>query len=181
MDIREQIGIKVYSQEEAPEEAKEGELWLDLDEEASGSGSSADIPTFNLTEMGLPVLSLDGTKAEVETDTAALRAALSSGLIKVTLNVYFNGYPVTVTAIDRAHYVDAEDTYQVCTMLHTTRKGAHYMHLGVFNIHSTYISACVLPVAQEGKTPVKGEDYWTEEDVAEIKSYVDDAILGGEW
>jgi hypothetical protein len=32
-----------------------------------------------------------------------------------------------------------------------------------------------------GKTPVKGTDYWTEADIAEIKSYVDDAILGGAW
>ena len=32
-----------------------------------------------------------------------------------------------------------------------------------------------------GSTPVKGTDYWTEEDKAEIKSYVDEAILGGEW
>lgn len=30
-------------------------------------------------------------------------------------------------------------------------------------------------------TPVRGEDYWTEEDKAEIKSYVDEAILGGKW
>lgn len=132
------------------------------------SGGSCEIPAFNLTEMGLPVLSLDGTRAEVETDTTALRAALSSGLVKVTLNVYFNGYPVTVTAIDRAHYVDAEDTYQVCTMLHTSRNDAHYMHLGVFNVRSTDISACILPVAQEGKTPEKGVDYWTEADKTEM-------------
>ena len=32
-----------------------------------------------------------------------------------------------------------------------------------------------------GYTPVRGTDYWTEEDIAIIKSYVDDAILGGEW
>lgn len=32
-----------------------------------------------------------------------------------------------------------------------------------------------------GTTPVKGTDYWTEADKAEIKSYVDDAILGGAW
>ena len=30
-------------------------------------------------------------------------------------------------------------------------------------------------------TPQKGVDYWTEEDKAEIKAYVDDAILGGAW
>ena len=32
-----------------------------------------------------------------------------------------------------------------------------------------------------GYTPVRGTDYWTEEDIAEIKSYVDEAILNGEW
>lgn len=33
----------------------------------------------------------------------------------------------------------------------------------------------------DGYTPVKGTDYWTEADKAEIKAYVDDAILGGAW
>lgn len=32
-----------------------------------------------------------------------------------------------------------------------------------------------------GKTPVRGTDYWTDADKAEIKSYVDNAILGGAW
>lgn len=32
-----------------------------------------------------------------------------------------------------------------------------------------------------GKTPQKGVDYWTETDKAEMKAYVDEAILGGEW
>ncbi len=31
------------------------------------------------------------------------------------------------------------------------------------------------------RTPVRGSDYWTSADIAEIKSYVDDAILGGKW
>lgn len=34
---------------------------------------------------------------------------------------------------------------------------------------------------KDGKTPVRGTDYWTASDIAEIKSYVDDAILGGAW
>lgn len=34
---------------------------------------------------------------------------------------------------------------------------------------------------EPGYTPVRGTDYWTEEDIAEIKSYVDEAILGGAW
>ena len=36
-------------------------------------------------------------------------------------------------------------------------------------------------VGSDGRTPVRGVDYWTDEDKAEIKSYVDEAILGGEW
>lgn len=37
------------------------------------------------------------------------------------------------------------------------------------------------PAGADGYTPVRGTDYWTEADIASIKSYVDDAILGGEW
>ena len=32
-----------------------------------------------------------------------------------------------------------------------------------------------------GYSPIRGTDYWTESDKAEIKSYVDDAILNGAW
>lgn len=32
-----------------------------------------------------------------------------------------------------------------------------------------------------GYTPQRGTDYWTAADIAEIKGYVDDAILGGAW
>lgn len=32
-----------------------------------------------------------------------------------------------------------------------------------------------------GYTPVRGTDYWTASDIADIKSYVDEAILGGAW
>lgn len=34
---------------------------------------------------------------------------------------------------------------------------------------------------QDGYSPVRGTDYWTDDDIAEIKSYVDEAILGGAW
>ncbi|MDO4811341.1 MAG: collagen-like protein [Eubacteriales bacterium] len=33
----------------------------------------------------------------------------------------------------------------------------------------------------DGYTPVRGTDYWTAADIATIKGYVDDAILGGAW
>ena len=34
---------------------------------------------------------------------------------------------------------------------------------------------------EKGDSPKKGVDYWTENDKAEIKAYVEDAILGGVW
>lgn len=34
---------------------------------------------------------------------------------------------------------------------------------------------------KDGYTPKKGTDYWTPTDIAEIKGYVDEAILGGVW
>lgn len=33
----------------------------------------------------------------------------------------------------------------------------------------------------EFSIPQRGTDYWTDEDKAEVKAYVDEAILGGEW
>ena len=36
-------------------------------------------------------------------------------------------------------------------------------------------------VSALGYVPKKGVDYWTESDIAEIKKYVDSAILGGAW
>lgn len=37
------------------------------------------------------------------------------------------------------------------------------------------------PAGADGYTPVRGTDYWTDDDIATIKGYVDDAILGGAW
>ena len=37
------------------------------------------------------------------------------------------------------------------------------------------------PQGNDGVTPIRGTDYWTDADKAEIKAYVDEAILGGAW
>lgn len=38
---------------------------------------------------------------------------------------------------------------------------------------------------EDGKTPVRGVDYWTDEDqqtiLRQAKDYIDDAILNGKW
>ena len=37
------------------------------------------------------------------------------------------------------------------------------------------------PAGKDGYTPVRGTDYWTEEDISTIKSYVEESIINGEW
>lgn len=37
------------------------------------------------------------------------------------------------------------------------------------------------PAGKDGKTPVRGVDYWTRADQNRIKRWVDDAILNGKW
>ncbi len=46
---------------------------------------------------------------------------------------------------------------------------------------SEYEDTGIAARAIDGNTPVKGIDYWTDADKAEIKGYVDEAILGGAW
>ncbi len=47
--------------------------------------------------------------------------------------------------------------------------------------HKYIVSECPLPPVADSPAPVRGTDYWTDEDIAAIKGYVDDAILGGAW
>ena len=47
--------------------------------------------------------------------------------------------------------------------------------------HEYVTSEYPLPAGGAATAPVRGTDYWTDEDIASIKSYVDDLISGGEW
>ena len=75
-------------------------------------------------------------------------------------------------------------------MIKVRDKDGNYIDIPALNGESAYNIAVkngFVGTEQEwldslkGDSPVKGIDYWTEADIAEIKSYVDDAILGGEW
>lgn len=58
-------------------------------------------PEFDLTAMGLPALTLDGTEVSVECDTTELRAALDKGLVKLSFAANI-GQEVTVTGVSNA-------------------------------------------------------------------------------
>lgn len=60
-----------------------------------------DPPFFDLTAMGLPALTLDGTEVSVECDTTELRAALDKGAVKLSFAANI-GSEVTVTGVTNA-------------------------------------------------------------------------------
>ena len=54
----------------------------------------------------------------------------------------------------------------------------------ISNINAEWSEAVMMAPGgkgEDGHTPEKGVDYWTDADKAEIKNYVDEAILNGEW
>ena len=68
---------------------------------------------------------------------------------------------------------------------HATQADADlYYRQRISNINAEWSTAIKLiqgTPGTNGATPQKGVDYWTDDDKAEIKAYVDEAILNGEW
>lgn len=65
-----------------------------------------------------------------------------------------------------------------------------YYRQRIANINAEWSEAVMMAPGQQGEpgndgedgyTPQKGVDYWTDADKAEIKNYVDEQILNGEW
>lgn len=84
------------------------------------------------------------------------------------------GYNITTDIrIDRRWN---EDNYEI-----TMKDG---WVVGTYCLKSTIVTDDEIvqgPKGQKGDTPQKGVDYWTEQDKAQMKSYIDEKILNGEW
>ena len=86
------------------------------------------------------------------------------------------GHKVTITDKDGSHSFNVMDG----TIGHDG-KSAYEIAYELDNTIGTEAEWIASLKGQDAITPVRGEHYWTEADKAEIKSYVDAAILGGEW
>ena len=71
----------------------------------------------------------------------------------------------------------------VSDMQKTIEEKSAYFSTIIGETYNTYVSQHdeLITEIRENSTPKKGVDYWNEQDIAEIKSYVDDAILNGSW
>lgn len=79
-----------------------------------GSGGSAEIPFFNLAEMGLGAVTAGGFWASLATDTSEIRAALEKGLVKFGLEYNYEGANIYVEMTGGVLYADAlGESYQI--------------------------------------------------------------------
>lgn len=67
----------------------------------------AELPYFNLIEMGLPNIPIDGSQISIECDTSAIREAVDSSTVKVTVSVA----GVTMTGVGGFIYTHEHDNY----------------------------------------------------------------------
>lgn len=110
----------------------------------------------------------DPTEIDPEYLTAAQVTALVRGTVIADLQ---NPFEFQFSA-DGTEWHDAQVTEDV------------YYRQRIANINGEWSPAIQMKQGApgaDGYTPVKGTDYWTDADIAEIKAYVDNAILNGEW
>lgn len=117
---------------------------------------------------------------------------------------YTKHYNVRVLdfVVEETGYEATADVYALCAVIEVNGERAYVYMIGK-NVEKgskaptpdEFFEACKIQsnsttwlynedattTAQDGYTPQKGVDYWTEDDKAEIKAYVEEAILGGEW
>lgn len=114
------------------------------------------IPKFSIEVVSsLPVENISAT-------TVYLLPSGEASPNVYTEYIYANGAweKLGVQTVDLTNYVTKEETGEIINEALSQAKAS-----GEFN----------------GYTPVKGIDYWTSQDVAEMQAYIDNAILGGEW
>lgn len=76
-------------------------------------GTNQVIPTFNLTEMGVPDIPF-GSEITVENiDTTELRNALRAGMVKICMRANYRGYVIYAEHIVNGTYVPDSDAFSV--------------------------------------------------------------------
>lgn len=74
---------------------------------ATPSGGGTEIPTYDLTAMGLPTVEINGEVVELVTDTTQIMSDLTSGSVKVTFALSMGGEAASVSKIVNALTGDA--------------------------------------------------------------------------
>jgi len=153
------------------ENAAEGDMYL----------NSSSYRIYQCTEGGAPESAKWAYVCYIKGATGATGAAGADSVSGASINA--NGYLIiTLSNGDtlNAGLAKGEDGYAPQVTVSDTDGGhlieIRHMYSGFEKVDGFYVMD-----GEDGATPVRGTDYWTAADIAEIKSYVDDAILGGSW
>ena len=138
----------------------------------------------------------DGVSVTHSWDGTVLTATSASGTSSADLKGEKGdqGNPGTGFYIGRVE-VDPEEKYQVVDystpdnmplqsgdLVYDAVADALFRVLSAASLNEIYAEPTGISLkGTDGYTPVRGTDYWTPADIAEIKGYVDEAILGGAW
>ena len=120
--------------------------------------------------QGVALKGLIDTLMTVKLDANKLPEAVEYALAQAKESGKFNGKDGTSVTVKSVSESTADGGSNVVTLSDGTT-------LTIKNGTKGNVGA----TGAAGKTPVRGTDYWTDADKAEIRSYVDDAILGGAW
>ena len=141
------------------------DYWTEADKAEMVETVRSSIPTFNLTEMGLPLVPIDGTSVIANMDCTAIRNALETGPIKSVFNISFNGQSTPFTSVACGLYLSSDDCWQVSSVATVKYGGNPVTMVGTFNVRTDNITVNMYTIAYR----------------SDIQSYIDSSILGGEW
>ena len=105
----------------------------------------------------------------------------TNGEKRISTNLYY--LPVDEGAYCEANKPDepTPDVWEVIVMNSLPYIGENGNWYVYDRLNGEYTDSGKQAKGDKGDMPIKGVDYWNEADKAEIKSYVEEAILGGEW
>jgi hypothetical protein len=138
--------------------------------EFSANDASGQVSAHNTSESAHSDIRdlISGLDAD-KLDASELTSAINTALAQAKDSGEFEGSTgVGISSVQQTTTSTADDGNNIITV--TLTNGA----TSTFTIQNGSKGSA-------GETPVRGTDYWTEADKAEIKSYVDEAILGGAW
>jgi predicted DNA-binding ArsR family transcriptional regulator len=141
---------------------------------------------------------LDTDKLDVSSLTSAINTALAQakasgefdgkdGTNGVSATHSWNGTTLTITSASGSSSANLKgsDGVGVSKVQQTTTStaddGNNVITVTLSNGTTSTFTVQNGSKGSKGDSPVRGTDYWTDADKAEIKSYVDEAILGGAW
>lgn len=123
------------------------DYYTEADKAEMAEAVRTSIPTFNLAEMGLPAVPIDGTAVRVNVDCTAIRTALETGPIKSVLHISINGYSIPLVSVACGLYLSSDDCWQVSTVA-TIKMGDNPITMvGTFNIRTDNITVNMYTLA----------------------------------